>query len=431
MYKKNILITCVLLAVATALCACDKKTVEVNPTTPTSLVTETTIPEETIADPIVDTVPSSIDEDVLNGLKPSDDVKLETGKFVMTDGVELNWAEAMSDENKEKYMLNFEFQNGTALVNSLNRNYYIESVVIPEGISELNGSLCDCQYMKTVVIPDSVEYISSSIENAPLCSIELAANSKKKLEDGVLYSEDGKTLISYLFTNKNTTFTVPEGVEVIARNAIVNNSYLEELTLANTVKTLEYNSISNLSKLKTISLNDGLETIDYSLVNLTALETLRIPDSAILSNNSLSGCINLNSFIINDENENYCIVDGVLYSKDMKTMIFYPSGKADEVFEIPETVEYCEYDAMRYNQNITELTLSPAMKDVTMFINSCHALKKVNIPATVERLDDLVFFNLDSLVEIHFMGTEENWNNIEKSPSWIVSQIEYNVTFEQ
>ena len=45
---------------------------------------------------------------------------------------------------------------------------------------------------------------------------------------------------------------------------------------------------------------------------------------------------------VSDENEKYASKDGVLYSKDMKTLIFYPPQKKEAFFEVPESVETIE-----------------------------------------------------------------------------------------
>ena len=42
---------------------------------------------------------------------------------------------------------------------------------------------------------------------------------------------------------------------------------------------------------------------------------------------------------VDGSNPNYCSVDGVLYNKDKSELIYYPSGKEDATFKVPE---WCE-----------------------------------------------------------------------------------------
>ena len=45
---------------------------------------------------------------------------------------------------------------------------------------------------------------------------------------------------------------------------------------------------------------------------------------------------------VSDKNEKYASKDGVLYSKDMKTLVYYPQQKKETLFEVPETVKIIE-----------------------------------------------------------------------------------------
>lgn len=71
-------------------------------------------------------------------------------------------------------------------------------------------------------------------------------------------------------------------------------------------------------------------------------------------NNSLSYHNNIESFEINSANENMCSVNGVVYSKDMKTLCYYPRNKKDKSFAIPDSVERVY---AIYSKNLEKLTI--------------------------------------------------------------------------
>ena len=50
------------------------------------------------------------------------------------------------------------------------------------------------------------------------------------------------------------------------------------------------------------------------------------------------GCTSLESINVNADNENYCCVDGAVYTKDMTSIIACPGGKSGE-FVIPDGVK--------------------------------------------------------------------------------------------
>lgn len=65
---------------------------------------------------------------------------------------------------------------------------------------------------------------------------------------------------------------------------------------------------------------------DYAFNCDGTIEHIKIgKDVTSLSGKSFYSCWNLQSVEIDDANPNYCDVDGVVYTKDMKTIIFYPT----------------------------------------------------------------------------------------------------------
>lgn len=64
------------------------------------------------------------------------------------------------------------------------------------------------------------------------------------------------------------------------------------------------------------------------------------------------------------DNPHFKSIDGVIFSKDMKVLVSYPSNKADNAYTIPEGVEIVEYDAFGNARNLRSVT----------FPNSLHTL---------------------------------------------------------
>ena len=61
--------------------------------------------------------------------------------------------------------------------------------------------------------------------------------------------------------------------------------------------------------------------------------------------NSFLDCKNLKSIEINKNNNKYKSIDGVLFTKDGKTLITYPASKEESSYIIPIDVEEIEFDA--------------------------------------------------------------------------------------
>lgn len=86
---------------------------------------------------------------------------------------------------------------------------------------------------------------------------------------------------------------------------------------------------------------------------------------------------------VHPDNPYYCSEDGVLFTKDKKTLVCYPCGKEGESYTIPEGVT-----------NIGEAA----------FVNNVY-LKKVVIPQSVIRIEKQAFFQMQTIREIHVPET--------------------------
>lgn len=67
-------------------------------------------------------------------------------------------------------------------------------------------------------------------------------------------------------------------------------------------------------------------------------------------------CYNLTQFNVDSESEYFCSVDGVLYTKDMTTLVCCPAGREDNNFIIPEGVTTIVYTSIYRAWNLTGIT---------------------------------------------------------------------------
>ena len=72
-------------------------------------------------------------------------------------------------------------------------------------------------------------------------------------------------------------------------------------------------------------------------------------------------------FAVSEENNTYKAVDGVIFSKDGKELIKYPSGKISQTYTIPEGVEKIRTGAFRNVCNTHTLIFSSTMKSLGSF----------------------------------------------------------------
>ena len=174
---------------------------------------------------------------------------------------------------------------------------------------------------------------------------------------------------------------------------------------------------------------DGKIVTEISLWSDDNIKALKIP--ATVNNVDIIKCLNLEKIEVSEDNPYLCSVDGVIYSKDMKTLVFYPSSKSETAFIVPDTVEVIREGAFSYAQNlksvklpygvkiikdsaffgtkITDFELTETLTDIEQYaFSENNSLKSITLPASLKHAE-LPFSDCEALTEIvilHEIGDE-------------------------
>lgn len=130
-------------------------------------------------------------------------------------------------------------------VTALGRNtfsscYSLRRVTFPEGLTSIGAmTFAGCEKLESINIPGSVTEVDGSAFTGTLCPIVFAPGAFR-VENGILYSDDGKTLVQCLSDSDIHEFTVPDGVERIGAYAFDGN--LQSITLPDSVTEIGENA---------------------------------------------------------------------------------------------------------------------------------------------------------------------------------------------
>ena len=103
--------------------------------------------------------------------------------------------------------------------------------------------------------------------------------------------------------------------------------------------TLGYGMFMNCSNLREVALPNTVKVVEKDVFKgCTGLTVLTIPDE-VRSFASSEGCTSLKEFRVSVVNSSFTTEDGILYDKGKETLLLYPEGRVQTVFEIPEGVK--------------------------------------------------------------------------------------------
>ena len=101
-------------------------------------------------------------------------------------------------------------------------------------------------------------------------------NKKYMAKDGVLFSKNGKKLVSFPDNKMEKTYQIPEGVSEIAEEAFRDCSKLQRLVMADTVKALKNQAFYD-SSIRKITMSKNLETIAWKTFGGMEITEITIP----------------------------------------------------------------------------------------------------------------------------------------------------------
>lgn len=142
------------------------------------------------------------------------------------------------------------------------------------------------------------------------------------------------------------------------------------------------------------------------------------PDVQYIDEQAFFGCFALRAIYVDEANPYFTDIDGVLYSKDMKTMYLYPTyhishlqdtgvvpvgyyddGKHVETFEVPEGVERIATGCFYKTWGIQQITLPSTIKELgEMAFFRCQSLKLINLPDGLKKIGSDAFSYCFSMV---------------------------------
>ena len=229
------------------------------------------------------------------------------------------------------------------------------------------------------------------------------ANPYYQSIDGVLYSGDGKTLLSYPTAKAYSSYPVASGTETIGEYAFF-HSKVQTVFLPDTVSTIGNYAFYYAGELSSINFPTALTSIgDSAFFACQSLTAVDIPATITqIGPSAWATCTSLPAITVAAENPNYTAVDGVLYTKDMTVLKVYPFAKSGVTFTVPDSVVELEAYAFAYTgmQSIDGCANLRAIGDSAFY--SCTALKSLPDAPKLETIGERAFYSCKALTSLSF-----------------------------
>ena len=195
-----------------------------------------------------------------------------------------------------------------------------------------------------------------------------------------------QTVGEYAFGNcsrlRTLSFVKGSRVIEIGKNAFNGCSLLGELVVPATLKTIGEKAFSGCKSMKSVTFEEGSENQtfgDYVFEDCVGLTSVYLPASVTeLHLNVFDGCDNLVGVYVDAANQNYCDIDGVLFTKDQTELLFYSKTRPGD-YTIPATVKKIGTGVFNGNKKMVRITISKNIIEIEdEAFKGCIALQEVS-----------------------------------------------------
>lgn len=283
---------------------------------------------------------------------------------------------------------NFMFPNVQEVV-SLNTRFLNGSVLIEKHYNniEILNTFCK-QHGEIIDLKNANGLANYAMEG---CMASHFVNADK-----IMLSHYQKAPYAGAIFTMNPKKYLTDSIFLVGRNVACIDEDADILNIPNNI--LGFAKNLDFSHVKNVAIRDVCVVKHFFGITTCKSVFLKINDRIDFS--KLVDFRGIKNIQISEENPYYCIMDGLVYSKDKKTLIFCPKGKQGDVI-IPEGVEYILHDAFYGCIDINSVTLPNSLKHVgTRAFSDCCALKKITFGTGLQAINEEMLSGCNGLEEV-------------------------------
>jgi hypothetical protein len=222
----------------------------------------------------------------------------------------------------------------------------LTSVTIPDSITSIGEyAFYNCEGLTSVDISANVTEIGVHAFSGciKMTTINVSEDNPNYTSvDGILFNKSLTSLIQYPGGKTDAEYTVPDSVQAIAEGGFRGNRNLTSVTFSENVRDI--------------------------------------------GNNIFENCNGLVSISVDENNENFTSVDGVLFNKDITEILRFPRSKEGASYTVPDTVTVIGTFAFQ-SSDLTEIVLHDGITELKNgALLACFDLKSITLPSSLEKI---------------------------------------------
>ena len=245
------------------------------------------------------------------------------------------------------------------------------SLTIPDRVTAIGeGAFTNLEGLKTIIIPSTVKRIEQN-----------AFKNNTTLENVIIQEKDGEG-VEYIGNSafegcsNLQTINLPDTITTIGGSCFRNCTKINNVKLPSNLKTLNGQTFAGCTNLQNIELSQNLEALNGESLNGTSITKIKFPPNlSSIGNAALS--ISTLQEIDTSENNYFEFKNGILYSKDLKTLVVALSNVTS--INMESTVETIQGFAFEYCNKLSNINITEKVKSIGESVFSNSNLKGITV----------------------------------------------------
>ncbi len=310
----------------------------------------------------------------------------------------------------------------------------LTEIIIPNGVTSIGDiAFQDCSQLVKVEFPDTLQSLGGG-----------AFRQCYRLEEAVLpdsLTEIGPGVFQYCY--KLCNVVLPKYLTYIPDNMFWECRVLKTVEVPETVTRIGSKSFTACGSLEEIVLPEGVVSIGAGAFYSCGLKEINIPKTVMyIGDLAFYHCDSIQGIYVDTDNEYFETIDGSLYTKNPKALLYYASGRTEKDFIVPDGVTAIAGYAFFQSKNLETVIISDsvtwigpnafenvfALKSVVIgsgiteipesAFNLCQSLEEITILNKNVSIGEYAFSWCGNLRTINFNGTVNEWLSVSKGSHW-------------
>lgn len=267
--------------------------------------------------------------------------------------------------------------------------YYIRDTISENNSIEYNLDFTNCRFefdkvpnrafykgsdnalsnLKKVILPNTIKEIgNSAFEYCNNMTLEQLPESLEIIEN-----------YAFRYCNNMKLEQLPENLKKIYSYAFINCESITINRIPDSVTYIGSWAFSGCTGITSIQLPNKLESFYITSFEKCSISEIKIPASVKSIYTGSYEATDYN-FVVDNDNNYYKAIDGILYSKDGKTLYRIPVSKVGYSYSIPSSVSKITECALCYLSDLTTLYIPSSVTEMEQdAIVNCMNLQTINI----------------------------------------------------